>query len=198
MRAGLAFGSDTVQETQAPPGFVIDDTTARPVTIGAVGSCPSTGVVVEVPVFTDSAALGALRITKQTSGTPSEPLGGALFEVVGPSGPNSTTRTVNAGAGMACVDPLPFGSYTVTETQAPPGYVIHHTPARPVTVDAPRACPSTATVVVVPVFTDTPAMALRTRTESSGGECGWTRWGGVRDRGAERGGVDDADGDDGE
>ena len=90
---GLAFGSYTVQETQGPPGFLDDDTTARPVTIGAVGSCPSTGRAVGGPGLYRLAASGAMRITKRAGGAQGPALANATFQIVGPSGANSTTRT---------------------------------------------------------------------------------------------------------
>ena len=139
----LPFGSYTVRETQAPPGM-IHETTARPVTVDALGACPSTGTVVVVPVFTDTPAIGALRIRKESSGANAVGLGGAVFEIVGPTEGGSTTRTATIETdGTACVGGLPFGSYTVRETQAPPGFVIDTSAGRPVMIGALGSCPST-------------------------------------------------------
>jgi Prealbumin-like fold domain len=72
--------------------------------------------------FTDTHLVGAIRITKTSSANPPAPLAGAVFSV---TGPNSFSTSVTTGAnGTACVDQLPFGTYTVQETQAPPGYTM--------------------------------------------------------------------------
>lgn len=44
------------------------------------------------------------------------------------------------GDGTACVDHLPFGTYTVTETQAPAGYDIDNTSGVSVAVDHNADC----------------------------------------------------------
>ena len=62
------------------------------------------------------------------------PLKDATFTITGPSeAGNPISQNVNTGSdGTACLDGLPLGTYAITETVPPPGYVIDD-PA-PVTV----------------------------------------------------------------
>jgi uncharacterized surface anchored protein len=79
--------------------------------------------------YADMLQLGAIKVTKLARGT-GAPLAGATFTITGPKNvPNPTTWQVTTGPdGTACAPApgqptgLPFGTYTVTETVAPPGY----------------------------------------------------------------------------
>src|SRR6185369_6636485 len=70
--------------------------------------------------FTNTRQLGAIKITKTSSKSPNPGLPGAQFSITGP-----VNRTATSGAdGTVCIDNLPFGTYSVTETAAPNGYQI--------------------------------------------------------------------------
>jgi uncharacterized surface anchored protein len=57
------------------------------------------------------------------------------------TGPNSFSTSVTTEAdGTVCVGGLPFGTYSVTETEAPPGYSIDDTTAHDVVVNAAATC----------------------------------------------------------
>jgi uncharacterized surface anchored protein len=68
---------------------------------------------------------GALKITK-TNGKGGT-LDGATFSITGPNSYSNTVTTANGG--VACVDGLAAGNYTVTETSAPSGFAIDTTGA---------------------------------------------------------------------
>ena len=72
-------------------------------------------------------------------------LAGATFTLT-----DSTNKTVGSGTtgadGTFCVGGLQQGTYTWTETAAPPGYVIDTT-SQPVTINAVSSCPTTPFVI---------------------------------------------------
>lgn len=103
--------------------------------------------------FTDTEQLGAIEVTKTSSKGAATPLSGAGFSVTGPGGFSASLTT--GADGTACVDQLPFGTYTVTETQAPTGYDIDNTSGVSVSVDHNATCTS-GTPNAPPTFTDTP------------------------------------------
>jgi Prealbumin-like fold domain len=88
--------------------------------------------------FNDKLLLGALKIIKVSSKPAATPLAGAVFSI---TGPNSFSSTQTTGSdGTACVDHLPFGTYSVQETAAPPGYAIDDSTARSVPVGTNSTC----------------------------------------------------------
>jgi len=85
------------------------------------------------PTPTAAAVTADLTILKRASGT-GTPLAGAIFTLAG--GTPRTTRTATTGSdGRATFTGLILGTYTLTETQAPYGYVAITT-ARTIRVDA--------------------------------------------------------------
>jgi hypothetical protein len=103
-----------------------------------------------VCTYVNNEQLGAIKVTKtSTKGTA---LAGAKFSV---TGPNSFSTTLTSGAdGTACVDNLPFGNYSVTETAAPPGYKINDTSTHTAAVGTNTTCAGTPSVSLS--FADTP------------------------------------------
>ena len=88
--------------------------------------------------YTNVLQLGAIKITKTSSKTAATPLQGAMFSI---TGPNSFSDSVTTLAdGTVCVGHLVFGTYSVQETAAPPGYKIDDTTAHIVTVNATSTC----------------------------------------------------------
>jgi hypothetical protein len=124
----------TVQETQAPPGYIPvppgGGQTVH-VEVNSVADCtPSTPNPPNAPLepFRDPPIpLGAIEVTKISSDPTAALLEGARFSVTGPlTGPYATeppgvvTQATNS-LGIACFDGLPFGDYEVEETAPPPG-----------------------------------------------------------------------------
>jgi uncharacterized surface anchored protein len=103
-----------------------------------------------VCTYINDQQLGAIKVSKSSIKGPT-PLAGATFAVTGPGG-FSTTLTTGAD-GTACVGGLVFGSYSVTETAAPPGYQRDDTSAHTVVVNVNEGC---AAAAVDFAATDTP------------------------------------------
>jgi len=106
-------------------------------------------------------------VSKDSIKPGTQTLSGAEFSV---TGPNSYSTTLTTGSdGTACVDHLPFGSYSVTETKAPAGYKIDDTTAHSVPVNANAVC-GAAKSVDYPA-TDTPLtdLLIKVTSEASGG-----------------------------
>ena len=91
--------------------------------------------------FNDKLNLGAIKITKVSSKAAATPLAGAVFSIKDSGGNAVTGSPATTGAdGTVCVDHLPFGTYSVQETKAPPGYSIDNGAAQNVTVNAVSTC----------------------------------------------------------
>jgi uncharacterized surface anchored protein len=88
--------------------------------------------------YVNNQSLGALKVTKVSSKTGNPVLAGAKFSVTGPG--NFSQELTTGADGTACVDGLVFGSYSVTETAAPPGYAIDDTTAHTVNVNLNTTC----------------------------------------------------------
>src|SRR5215471_17151773 len=118
--------------------------------------------------YTNDQQLGAIKVTKVSTKNGNPPLAGAKFSVTGPGG-FSTTLTTGSD-GTACVDKLLFGSYTVTETDAPTGYNLDDTSAHPVTVNVNTNC-SGSPQGVGSSFKDTPLtdISVEAKSQVAGG-----------------------------
>lgn len=108
--------------------------------------------------YVNKLQLGAIKITKtgknKAAGSGDQPLAGAKFSITGPNNYSSTATT--GSDGTVCVDSLPFGDYTVTETSAPSGYQIDDATGKTVTVDTNATCTDATYVGGAQSFTDTP------------------------------------------
>ncbi|MGL5414661.1 MAG: SpaA isopeptide-forming pilin-related protein, partial [Clostridium sp.] len=124
----LAWGTYTIKETKAPVGYSLNNQT-QTVTINA--NNVSTGITgkiaskVQNVTVNDSQILGQLQVTK-TNEDGNKTLQGAQFTVTGPNGFNQTITTGENG--VASLNNLPWGTYTVKETKAPVGYNLNETP----------------------------------------------------------------------
>jgi hypothetical protein len=155
-------GSYTVTEGAEPGNFTLESLTCTAQGAGASGSQHAPGSPqADITVTPDSTVtctyvnqqhLGAIKITKTGkdknctgAGTPTisngvctgagtAQLSGAKFSI------NSSSTVTTGSDGTVCVDHLPFGTYSVQETQAPNGYAIDDTSAHGVTVNANSTC----------------------------------------------------------
>ena len=109
---GLAWGSYEFKEIKAPQGYNLDKT---PQTIEINSSNVKS---IQNLIFKDSKKTGTLNITK--IGNDGAKLSGAEFTVEGPNGYKQVVTTDKAG--VATLNNIPWGTYTVRETKAPIGY----------------------------------------------------------------------------
>jgi Prealbumin-like fold domain len=117
--------------------------------------------------YVNKQQLGAIKIVKTSTKT-SKGLAGATFSI---TGPNSFSKSVTTGPdGSVCTDGLPFGTYSVTETAAPPGYAINDTTTHSEVVNANAKCSDTTFVGVTDTFADTPLSDFQVnfRSEAAG------------------------------
>ncbi|ENY97742.1 hypothetical protein HMPREF1092_03374, partial [Clostridium thermobutyricum] len=105
---GLAWGSYEVKEIKAPQGYNLDKT---PQTIEINSSNVKS---IQNLIFKDSKKTGTLNITK--IGNDGAKLSGAEFTVEGPNGYKQIVTTDKAG--VATLNNIPWGTYTVRETKA--------------------------------------------------------------------------------
>lgn len=110
---GLAVGQATINETKAPEGYSVNNAQTE-VTILANAT--------ETISITNKKQVGSLEITKVDSSDHSTLLSGAKFTITDSKG-NSYSGTTNSN-GTLTFQNLPLGEVTITETQAPDGYII--------------------------------------------------------------------------
>jgi hypothetical protein len=139
--------------------FYSTDTTTRAVTFDIAASetldC----------TYTNTLQRGAIKITK-TSSKGDSGLGGATFSI---TGPNSYSNSVISGDdGIVCVDGLPFGNYTVSETAAPSGYAIDDATGHTVTVANNAKCSDSTYVGESISFSDTPTADIQVNFRDGG------------------------------
>ena len=108
----IEWGTYNVQEIKAPEGYnlnsVAQEVEVSKFTVGQPQKL----------IFKDSKMLGSLVITK--IGNDGAKLSGAEFTVEGPNGYKQVVTTDKAG--VATLNNIPWGTYTVRETKAPIGY----------------------------------------------------------------------------
>ncbi|MGL5417338.1 MAG: SpaA isopeptide-forming pilin-related protein, partial [Clostridium sp.] len=124
----LAWGTYTITETSAPAGYTLNKT---PQTVDITGQSASK---VQIAIFKDSQVLGSLQVTK--TGANNAKLKGAEFTVTGPNGFSKVITTNDEG--VASLNDLAWGTYTIKETKAPVGYTLNNQ-AQTVTIDANNA-----------------------------------------------------------
>ena len=155
-------GNYTVTEGAEPANFTLESLTCTAQGSGASGSqhalgSPQADITVTPDstvtcTYTNQQHLGAIKITKTGkdknctgAGTPTisngvctgagtAQLSGAKFSI------NSASTVTTGADGTVCVDHLPFGTYSVQETQAPNGYAIDDMTAHNVAVNANSTC----------------------------------------------------------
>jgi hypothetical protein len=147
--ANVPVGSYTVTEGANPTGFTFTDLSCTASGTGtsvlpASGSSTKTASITLAAdglvtcTYTNTQQLGAIKITKTSSKGTNPGLAGAKFSI---TGPNSYSTSVTSGSdGTICVDSLPFGTYSVTETDPPTGYSIDDSTAHDVAVNTNSTC----------------------------------------------------------
>ncbi|OPX46861.1 SpaA isopeptide-forming pilin-related protein [Clostridium thermobutyricum] len=113
----LQWGTYTIKETKAPQGYELNNKT-QTITINS----NNTSNLNEI-VFKDSKILGSLQITK-TNENGKEKLAGAEFNISGPNGFNRVVTTNTEG--VASLNNLQWGTYTIKEIKAPQGYELNN------------------------------------------------------------------------
>lgn len=169
----VPIGNYTVTETQAA-NFVLESLQCS--TGGAQHAAGSlqaditlTAGAVVTCTYTNKQQLGAIKITK-TSIKSSTVLPGATFAIKDPGGNALTGSPFTTDAnGTICIDKLPFGTYSVTETSAPSGYAIDNTSAQSVTISQNSTCGDGNEASKT--FTDTPLtdIVAKASSEAVGG-----------------------------
>ena len=122
----LPYGSYTVTEVSAPPGYELSGE-SKDVTIN------SNGQTIEL-TFENTKILGKINILKVDSADEDIKLIGAVFEIKDSEGTVVDTITTDEN-GVGTSKELPYGSYTVTEVSAPPGYELSGE-SKDVTIDS--------------------------------------------------------------
>jgi hypothetical protein len=126
----LSPGQYTIDETTVPNGYTADPKLPEAFTLAASEDKSLS--------YTDVAQLGAIEITKTSSKTSADPLEGATFSITRPNSYSKSVQTLSDGT--ACVDGLPYGTYSVQETAPPTGYGIDDDTAHDVVVGANSTC----------------------------------------------------------
>ena len=171
----VPIGNYTVTEGANPTGFVFGSLSCQSTGSGTGaqdGTVPkqanisiNAGGDTVTCTYVNNQQLGAIKISKTDSKT-GNALAGATFSI---TGPNNYSNSVQSGAnGTVCVDGLPFGSYTVTETAAPAGYVIDDTSGHTVGVDTNTSCSVVPYVGETTSFTDSPTADIQVRFRDGG------------------------------
>jgi hypothetical protein len=168
--ANVPAGSYTVTEGAEPGNFVLESLTCT-----AGGSQDATNPfqanITVAPnatvtcTYTNKQQLGAIKISKTSSKT-GNALAGATFSITGPGGFTASATTDSSGS--VCVDGLAFGDYTVTETAAPPGFVIDDSSGHTVTVDNNAKCSDNPYGGETTSFTDTPTADIQVNFRDGG------------------------------
>ena len=134
---GLAWGAYTVTESKAPAGYVLGNPAASfTFTVDASNA----GTTIAKGAQKNTRALGTVTWSK-TDAVSGALIGGSQWSLVGPEGAGSSSVTVvdcvaagctgadkDPAAGAFRVESLAWGTYTLTETKAPAGYVLDTTP----------------------------------------------------------------------
>jgi Prealbumin-like fold domain len=171
----VPIGNYTVTEGADPTGFVLDSLTCVPTGSGTGSQDAGNPKQANIGIvaggdtvtctYVNKQQLGAIKVSKTSSKT-GNALAGATFSVTGPGG-FSTTLTTGAD-GTDCVDGLVFGSYTVTETAAPTGFVIDDPSGQAVNVNVNTSCGSGNEQTVALTNTPTADIQVRFRDGGSG------------------------------
>jgi hypothetical protein len=168
-------GNYTVTEGGEPANFTLESLTCTAMGTGASGAqhapgSPQADITITPDstvtcTYTNQQHLGAIKISKTSSKT-GHNLAGAHFSITGPNG--FSTSVVTGSDGTVCTDGLPFGDYTVTETQAPPGFVIDDSSGHTVTVNNNAKCSDSPYVGGTTSFTDTPTADFQVNFRDGG------------------------------
>ncbi|MGL4847460.1 MAG: SpaA isopeptide-forming pilin-related protein, partial [Clostridium sp.] len=114
---GLPWGTYTIKETKAPKGYTLSDK------VNTVDITKDNVSTIQNVTVNDTQILGKLQVTK--TGNNGEKLANAEFKITGPNGFHKTITTDKNG--VASLDNLAWGDYTVKEIKAPVGYTLNST-----------------------------------------------------------------------
>ena len=103
-----------VREIAAPEGYVMDET---PYTV----KVDQNGAVIEIEI-TNKLIRGSVQLTKVDKDYPDHHLNGAVFEVYRDG--KLVGQTEELSDGVYKLDDLPYGDYTLKETEAPKGFFL--------------------------------------------------------------------------
>jgi uncharacterized surface anchored protein len=155
---GVPLGTYVLREVSTISGYVLD-TGSRQVSVVAydnLNSCDSPTNTISWYNYRNTG--GAFKIAKKKdngysgySGTSSDYLSGATFLVEHVGGSWTTTVTTDS-TGVACVTIDSFGTFRITETNAPSGYTVNTSP-QTITISQASTCANTPYIVY---FYDTP------------------------------------------
>ena len=111
---GIPYGEYVVREIAAPEGYVMDET---PYTV----KVDQNGAVVEIEI-TNKLIRGSVQLTKVDKNYPDHHLSGAIFEVYRDG--KLVDQMEELSDGVYKLDDLPYGDYTLKETEAPKGFFL--------------------------------------------------------------------------
>ena len=111
---GIPYGEYVVREIAAPEGYVMDET---PYTV----KVDQNGAVVEIEI-TNKLIRGSVQLTKVDKNYPDHHLSGAIFEVYRDG--KLVDQMEELSDGVYKLDNLPYGDYTLKETEAPKGFFL--------------------------------------------------------------------------
>jgi hypothetical protein len=143
-------GSYSVTEADPGPNFALTglDCSASDLSHGSTATTNTTTRTVSITLkaedrvectYTNTLHQGAIKIAKTSIKGPA--LAGAKFSIKDANGnPLSGSPFTTGSDGTVCVDHLVFGTYSVQETAAPPGYAIDDPTAHDVSVSQTSTC----------------------------------------------------------
>jgi hypothetical protein len=167
-------GNYSVTETNPSPTFAFQslDCSASSTSHGSTAVVSSRTVTITLAAsdtidctYTNKLQRGAIEITK-LSAKGNAPLAGAVFSYTGSDNVSHNFAATDAN-GKACVENLPFDTYTVAEVSAPTGYAADAN-SQNVTVNSAGTCTSGA-ATPTNSFVDTPLSQIRVTFHSKAG-----------------------------
>ena len=111
---GIPYGEYVVREIAAPEGYVMDEA-------HYAVKVDQNGAVVEIEI-TNKLIRGSVQLTKVDKDYPDHHLSGAIFEVYRDG--KLVDQMEELSDGVYKLDNLPYGDYTLKETEAPKGFFL--------------------------------------------------------------------------
>ena len=111
---GIPYGEYVVREIAAPEGYVMDEA-------HYAVKVDKNGAVIEIEI-TNKLIRGSVQLTKVDKDYPDHHLSGAVFEVY--RGGKLVGQMEELSDGVYKLDDLPYGDYTLKETETPKGFFL--------------------------------------------------------------------------